>query len=212
MRNNQGISNIYIIISLILIIGIGTYFGVDFYNKLQNTSNEKSINENYMEFGFVKFKVPSLNQELINKFISNQTQCFWKESDIYNYKINKSDNELEFDFKSSECPPAFIKVTLSILPNELGNNEFLKFEGYKTDFENWELLTIDNKDLNFYENTTGPRAMGKSFFMIENKSNPNSDRIIISITPASDISKNELSELWQYDFAKNIMNNMSLSK
>ena len=46
--------------------------------------------------------------------------------------------------------------------------------------------------------------------MIENKNNPKSDRILISISPASDGTKQELSGQWDYDFAKNLMLNMFL--
>ena len=210
MKNNHGFSNILLISILLILLGVGSYVGFNYYNNSKNTSTKKPLEEKYEEFIFVKFKIPSLNQELINKDLSGEKkQCYFNESDIKNFKINKDENSFEFDIQSTECPPAGLRITLSVLPNDSKEGS-IKFEGYKTEFENWELLPIAGSELNFYENTTGPRAIGKSFFMIENKKNPNSDRITISISPASDVSKKELSELWSYDFAKNLMLNMVL--
>jgi hypothetical protein len=217
MKNNHGFSNILVISIALVLIGVGGYFGLNYYNNLKITSVKTPVEEKYTEFSFVKFKIPSLNQELITKYL-NETKkikdegfssCSFSESDIKNYKINKDEKKFEFEIDSTECPPAFLWIKLSVLPND-AEGGFIKFEGYKTEFENWELLPIANSDLNFYENTTGPRAIGKGFFMIENKNNPNSDRIEISISPASDDTKQELSGQWDYDFAKNLMLNMVL--
>ena len=210
MKNNHGFSNILIVSLVLVILGVGSYFGLKYYSNLKITSTKKLVEEKYNEFSFVKFKISLLNQELINKDLSGEKkQCYFNESDIKNYKINIEKNMFEFYIRSTDCPPASLRITLDVLPNNAKDGS-IKFEGYKTEFENWELLPIANSDLNFYENTTGPRSIGKSFFMIENKNNPNSDRITISISPASDGSKQELSELWSYDLAKNLMLNMVL--
>jgi len=211
MLNNKGFSNILIISILLILLGVGSYLGFNYYyNNSKNTSTKKPLEEKYDEFSFVKFKIPSLNQELINKDLSGEKkQCYFSESDIKNYKINKDENVFEFYIQSTDCPPAVLQITLGVLPQD-SKEASIKFKGYKSEFENWELLPIASSDLNFYENSMGPRAIGKSFFMIENKKNPNSDRITISISPASDVSKLELSKLWSYDFAKNLMLNMVL--
>ena len=73
MKNNQGFSNILVISIAIVLLIVGGYFGLNYYNNLKITSVKTPVEEKYTEFSFVKFKIPSLNQELITKAL-NETK------------------------------------------------------------------------------------------------------------------------------------------
>jgi len=232
-KNNKGYSQIIVLIVFVLLVsgGIGWYYYTRYINTPKESSSQnKSVSENksdlvepytnkpYYKVGFIKFKLPELKPEFLDKEINNLgikneegKNCFKKEyfqnRGIKKYSYNNLDGLfLEFGKPIGKpicigAPGPYIDILFAV-PSEstlknFDNKEFYNF--VKRDFSS-------SKDITVYENISEYASVGKDYFLIQDNNN-SKNKIVITMTPTVSSDKNLF-----YLYVKEVIKTMGIAK
>jgi hypothetical protein len=199
MRNNKGIASVFIILGIVL-LAVFLYLGFYFYsNKELPAFSTIEINEkSYNSVGFLKFKLPELDQNKIDEFLKNpeNTKCFKKEY-FKEVTFDEFNNISLTTFPENEdplcmgAPGPYSNIQLNYI-----DSDFTKSDFKKPEFYTWvKDENLSTQRLNVFKNTNSYQAISREYFLIIDKESKKDDGITISISPS--ISEDSL----EYQYA-----------
>jgi hypothetical protein len=188
MKNNKGLAPIFIILSLLLIIGLITsaYF---LYSKKINADDSSK----YYSFNFVKFKLPKLDQNKIAEFLKNpkNAKCYhkeyFKEATFNNFYISiytfPEIEDLLCD-GTEENPIPYKGISLFYI------NDFQKSVFNDNERNTWKKDDeLSNINLDVYRNISQfsyDNRETKYYFRITNKNSQKDEAVILGLNPVNE--------------------------
>jgi len=210
MINNKGLAPIFIII-LIILISASAYLGYNFYTtgQLPFSNLQSNLTTKYNSFGFIKFKLPPINQEKVAEFLKKpeNAKCYKKEyftqPELTSYDINL------YNFPTNEEPLCSLDdhsygyISVSHIDVEFSKSVFNSSEIFK-----WSLdSNLSNENFEIYISTTNTEEFGKYNFLINKKKSHKDEAIVLGI-----MGKNASQDSLEYQYALDLLKVIELKE